>query len=80
MLTGQFVKVLHDLSRIHGYAIYSHTVAALEIEFNIFSVVWCIFGRGRQLIHTLIVIRCRVKPRVFEDACFIRDMEKVAIH
>ena len=46
VLTSQFVKVLHDLSRIHVYTVYSHTVTALEIEFHIFSVIWRIFRRG----------------------------------
>ena len=74
VLTRNRIEVLHHCSRIHCHAVDCHTVATLEVELDILRFVRRIFGISGQLIHRLVVRRCGVKPRIFENARFVRNV------
>ena len=74
VLTRNRIEVLHHCRRIHRHAIDCHTVASLEVELDVLRLIGCIFWINRQLVHRLVVRRGRVKPRIFENASFVRNM------
>ena len=55
-------------------------VALLEREFDMFSLVWSFLRRDGEDIHVARFFGGGVEPRVFENAGFERNVEKVAVH
>ena len=80
MFAAEFVERLQHAAGREFLAVHRDAIALHEVKFDVFGLVRRILGRDGKLKHALVGVGRGVKPRVFQNAGLVGNVEQVAIH
>ena len=81
VFAADLVQRLHHAERIELLAVHRDAIALHEIEFDELRFVRRVFGQhGERGEITAILQIVGIKPRVFENAGLVGDVQEVAVH
>ena len=80
VLAADFIERAQNVGGFHCFAVYCNAIAFFKSEFEIHGLVGRVLRGDCCLEHVFIFGDGRVKPRVFENAGFVGNMEHISVH